>query len=97
VLVAAYAFRNGTVTAVTAPNYDILEHSDAVARDPVFGGRRIAYRFEARTNSLSLVWSHALGPQASLNLTYRYQVSVSDGDMGEYYSNFVALSFGYRY
>ncbi len=97
VLVAAYAFRNGTITAVTAPNYDVLEYSDAVARDPVFGDRRIAYRLEAKTSTLSLVWSHALGPRASLNLTYRYQVSVSDGDLGEYYSNFVALNFGYRY
>lgn len=96
-IVAAYAFRNGTITAVTAPSYGVLEHSDAVARDPVFGPRRIAYRLEAETNTVSLVWSHAFGPRASLNLTYRYQVSVGDGDMGEYYSNFVALNFGYRY
>jgi hypothetical protein len=97
VLVAAYTFRDGTITAVTAPNYGILESSDAVARDPVFGPRRIAYRLEAKTDTVSLVWSHAFGPRASLNLTYRYQVSVSDGDLGEYYSNFVALNFGYRY
>jgi hypothetical protein len=82
---------------VTAPNYAILGDSDAVARDPVFGSPRIAYRLEAKTDTVSLVWSHAFGPRASLNLTYRYQVSVSDGDLGEYYSNFVAVNFGYRY
>ena len=34
VLIAAYTFRNGTVTSVTAPDLEILEYSDAVALDP---------------------------------------------------------------
>lgn len=32
-----------------------------------------------------------------MNLTYRYQVSVSDEDLGNYYSNFVGINIGYRY
>ena len=98
VLIAAYAFRNGTVTSVTAPDYEILEYSDAVALDPVFGDPpRVAYRLRAKTDTISLVWSHAFGARTSLNLTYRYQVSISDEDLGEYYSNFVGINIGYRY
>ncbi len=97
-LVASYAWRNGTVTSVTAPDREILAYSDAVARDPVFGDPpRIAYRLKAKTDTISLVWSHAFGPRTSLNLTYRYQVSVGDEDLGEYYSNFVGVNIGFRY
>jgi hypothetical protein len=98
VLVAAYVFRNGTVTSVTAPDREILEYSDAVARDPVFGDPpRVAYRLRAKTDTISVAWSHAFGPRTSLNVMYRYQVSVSDEDLGEYYSNFVGINIGYRY
>ncbi len=98
VLVAAYTFRNGTVTSVTAPDLEILEYSDAVALDPVFGDPpRVAYRLRAKTDTISLAWSHALSARTSLNLTYRYQVSVSDEDLGNYYSNFVGINIGYRY
>jgi hypothetical protein len=97
-VVASYAWRNGSVTSVTAPDYEILEYSDAVARDPVFGDPpRIAYRLRAKTDIIGLVWSHAFGARTSVNLAYRYQVSRSDADLGEYYSNFVGIDFGYRY
>jgi hypothetical protein len=98
VLVVAYAWRNGTVTSVTAPDEEILEYSDAVALDPVFGDPpRVAYRLRAKTDTFSVVWSHAFGPRTSLNVTYRYRVSVSDEELGEYYSNFVGVNIGYRY
>lgn len=98
VLAASYTWRNGTVTSVTAPDAEILEYSDAVALDPVFGDPpRVAYRLRAKTDTIGVVWSHAFGPRTSLNVTYRYQVSVSDAELGEYYSSFVGVNLGYRY
>jgi hypothetical protein len=97
-LVTSYAWRNGSVTSVTAPDHEILEYSDAVALDPVFGDPpRVAYRLKAKTDIIGLVWSHAFGPRTSVNLSYRYQASRSDEDLGEYYSNFVGINIGYRY
>jgi hypothetical protein len=59
----------------------------------VFGDPpRVAYRLRAKTDTISLAWSHALSARASLNLTYRYQISASDEDLGNYYSNFVGIA-----
>ena len=93
----SYAFRNGTVTAVTPPNADILEYSSAVARDPVFSDttRLIAYRIQAKTNTVSLGWSHALSEHAAVNVAYAYRRTRADSDLGDYYSNLINISVSY--
>jgi hypothetical protein len=97
VLSAAYTFRNGTVTAVTPPDLEILEYSSAVARDPVFGTspRMVAYRFPGKTDVFALAWSHALGTNAAVALSYAYRRTRGAGDLGEYYSNLISLSVVY--
>jgi hypothetical protein len=96
-LSASYGFRNGTVTAVTPPDFEVLEYSSAVAIDPVFSNtsRLIAYRIAAKTDTLSLTWSHAFGRYTALNLTYAYRRSRADSELGDYYSNLIGLSVSY--
>ena len=96
-LSAGYSYRNGTVTAVTPPNYEILGFSSAVARDTVFSSttRLIAYRIAAQTDTVSLAWSHTLGRHAAVSLAYAYRRSRADADIGAYYSNLIGLTVSY--
>jgi hypothetical protein len=98
-LSAAYTWRNGTVTSVDQPDFEVLEYSSAVARDPVFGTspRMVAYRIKAKTDILSLAWSHTLGRHAAVNLAYTYQLSRTGSELGNYDSNLISLSLSYSY
>ncbi len=92
----SYFWRKGTVTAVTPPDFEILEYSDAVARDTVFGANLIAYRFQSKTDTVSITWSHALGRHSSVNLGYAYRKTTADsGDLDYYYANLINLSVSY--
>ena len=95
----SYSRRNGTVTAVTEPDLEVLEYSDAVARDTVFGGPpRVAYRLRAKTDSVFLTWSHAFSGRWSANLSYGYRRSFSDEEeVGAYYSNLVGINVVFSY
>lgn len=94
---AGYGYRDGSVTAVTQPDREILEYSDAVAVDTVFGTspRRIAYRFDGETDTLSLAWSHAFSAHLALTVSYAYRQTRSVGDLDPYYANVFAVSLGY--
>ena len=96
---AAYTYRNGTVTSVDQPDPEVLEYSSAVAVDPVFGTspRMVAYRIKAKTDVLSLAWSHTLGRHSSINLAYTYRLSSTGSELGDYYSNLVSISVSYSY
>jgi hypothetical protein len=98
-LSASYTHRNGTVTAVTPPEWEILEYSDAVALDTVFADDPplIAYRIKARTDTLALVWSRALGRHAALNFAYSYQRSTTETEPDNYYSNVLAITLNYSW
>ena len=87
--------RHGTVTAVTPPDIEILEYSSAVARDPVFSGNPVAYRFIADTDTLSIGWSRAIGRHASINLGYAYARSQGDEELGAYTANMINFSVSY--
>ncbi|MBI3527275.1 MAG: hypothetical protein HY067_04830 [Betaproteobacteria bacterium] len=87
--------RHGTVTAVTPSDYEVLEYSSAVARDPVFGGNLIAYRIITDTDTLSINWSHAIGRHSSVNLGYAYRRSQGEEDLGAYAANMINLSVSY--
>ena len=89
--------RHGTVTAVTPPDYEILEYSSAVARDPVFPGNSIAYRINADADTLSINWSHAIERHSSINLGYAYRRTQGDDDLDAYTANIVNLSVSYRH
>ncbi len=96
-LSVSYAFRNGTVTAVTPPDGEILEYSSAVARDPVFSDTTslIAYRIHAKTDTMSLGWSHSLSRYAAVNVAYAYRRSRTESELGDYYSNLISISVSY--
>jgi hypothetical protein len=98
-LSASYTWRNGTATAVTPPDREVLEYSSAVARDTVFSSTSplIAYRISAKTDIWALAWSHALSAHAAVNLAYSYLRSRTESDLGSYYSNLFMLSFTYSY
>ena len=87
--------RHGTVTAVTPPDYEVLEYSSAVARDPVFSGNPIAYRIMVDTDTLSINWSHAIGRHSSINLGYAYRRAQGEEDLDAYTANMVNLSVSY--
>ena len=91
----AVARRHGSVTAVTRPDFEILEYSSAVARDPVFGSNPIAYRIITDSDTASIHWSRALGRHASINLGYAYRRSQGDEDLEAYTANMVGLSLSY--
>jgi hypothetical protein len=93
----SYNWRTGTVTSVTGPDEEILEYSDRVARDPVFGNNEFAYRINADTQTIQLAWSHALGRHSAINLAYAYRRSRAEYDLGDYYANVISLGFSYSY
>jgi hypothetical protein len=95
VLAVSYSYRDGTVTAVTRPDLEVLEYSDAAVRDSAFGPGSVAYRFNAKTDSVSLNWGHQLGTGSAVNLGYTYRRSDAGSDLGAYYSNIVLLSISY--
>jgi hypothetical protein len=98
-LSAAYSYRSGSITSVTPPELEILEYSDAIARDPVFGGTTplIAYRIDAKTDTLSLAWSRALGTRTAFSVAYSYRRSTTDTEFDEYYSNMLAIALGHSW
>lgn len=93
----AYTWRKGTATAVTPPDEEVLEYSSAVARDFAFSSTTplVAYRIQAKTDLLSLTWSHALGAHVALNLAYAYTRSRTESELGNYYSNLISVSVTY--
>jgi len=63
------AARFGDVTASTRLNFQIFQYSNAIARDPAFGGDYIAYRLSGTTTwDFVAGVSLALGDSSSLNL-----------------------------
>jgi hypothetical protein len=99
VLSGALSWRDGSVTAVTRPDLDVLEYSDAAVRDGTFSDstRMVAYRVAAATWTAGLTWSHALGRSASVNVTYAYRSSRAEHGLGTYVSNILGISLGYSY
>ena len=97
-LSAAYARRNGTVTAVTPPDFEILEYSDAIARDTVFEPRWVAYRFadDVNTDLFSLSWIREFGSHASMSISYAYSTTAAPSDLGKYDSNVISLRVVYN-
>lgn len=99
VLSGSLSWRDGSVTAVTPPNFGVLEYSDAAVVDGTFSDstRRIAYRVAAATTVATLTWSHALGRSASVNVSYTYRSSRAEHGLGTYVSNIVGITLGYSY
>ena len=88
-------WRNGSVTSVTHPDFEVLEYSDAVLPDAAFGANAIAYRIQATSTLFSVNWNRVLAPGLALNLGYAYRRSDTDGDLGAYYANLFNLSVTY--
>lgn len=87
--------RHGTVTAVTPPDFAILEYSSAVALDPVFSGNPIAYRLKADADTLAINWTRALGRYSSVSLGYAYRKTQGDENLDAYTANMLNLSVSY--
>lgn len=98
-LSANLSWRDGSVTAVTAPNFAVLSKSDSAVIDRTFsnGGLMAAYGVDAKTWTGGLVWSHALGRNASVNLSYTYRSARAAHGLGTYVSNIFGIVFGYSY
>jgi hypothetical protein len=98
-LAASLSWRDGSVTAVTTPNFAVLSKSDSTVIDRTFsnGGLMAAYGVDAKTWTGGLVWSHALGRSASVNLSYAYRSARAAQGLGTYVSNIFGVVFGYSY
>jgi long-subunit fatty acid transport protein len=94
---AGYAYRDGSVTAVTQLDFEVLEYSTAVARDKTFGStpRRAAYRLDGHSDLWSIGWTHALSGHLAMTAAYAYRRFESAGDLDPYYANVVSLTLGY--
>lgn len=99
VVSASISWRDGSVTAVTLPNFGVLQYSDAAVVDGTFSDdrRRIAYRVDAGTTIATLTWSRALGQSATVNASYTYRSSRADHGLGTYVSNIFGIALGYSY
>lgn len=86
--------RHGTVTAVTPPDFEVLEYSSAAAIENVFSGNPIAYRINADSDTISINWSRELGRHCAASLGYAYRRSRND-DLGTYTANMFNLSVSY--
>ena len=94
---AAVADRRGDVTASTRLNAQIFEYSNAIARDPAFGGDYIAYRLSGATTWDFLAGaSLALGDQTSVNLAVTRALTYASGGI-EYQSTLVNASLLFTY
>ena len=91
----SYSRRHGSVTAMTPPDLELLEYSDAVARDPVFSGNTIAYRIKADSDTLSANWSHAIGRHSSVNIGHAYRRTQGDEELDAYTANMINLGISY--
>jgi len=89
------SWRDGSVTAVTHPDLEVLEYADAAVRDTVFAPNGVAYRIQARTTTLSLNWNHVLSRGMALNFGYAYRRSNTDTEIESYYSNLLNFSITY--
>src|SRR5258706_6576512 len=87
--------RHGTVTAVTPPDFEILEYSSAVALDPVFNRNPIAYRLTAHADTLAINSTRAIGRYSSVSLGYAYRTTQGDEDLDAYTANMFNLSISY--
>lgn len=98
-LSASLSWRDGSVTAVTTPNFSVLAKSDSAVIDNTFsnGGRMVAYGVDATTWTGGVVWSHALGRSASVNLSYTYRSAKAAHGLGTYVSNIFGILVGYSY
>lgn len=98
-LSVGYSHRTGPVVAVTRRDYEIFEYSDRIARDTVFSETMtlVAYRIQAKTDTASVSWSHALGQHAAISLSYAYRRSRAASDLGDYYANLISLSLSYSH
>lgn len=98
-LSASLSWRDGSVTAVTTPNFAVLSKSDSAVIDRTFsnGGLMAAYGVDAKTWTGGFVWSHAIGRSASLNLSYTYRSARAAHGLGTYVSNIFGIVFGYSY
>jgi len=97
-LSAALARRNGTVTAITPPDFEILEYSDAIARDTVFEPGWVAYRFadDVDTDLFSLSWIREFGLRTSMSVSYTYSTTPAPGELGKYDSSLLSLRVVYN-
>jgi hypothetical protein len=74
-LYAGYARQQGTIIASTPRYIEILDISDAVAPDPVFGEEIVAYTFDADSNIYMTGLSWAINGHTSINLGYERRES----------------------
>jgi hypothetical protein len=87
---AGVTARRGDVTASTRRDPEILSHSTAVTRDPVFGSDYVAYRISATTWTFTAGVSLAMNRHSSLNLAATRAFTYATGDIDYRYTQFSA-------
>ncbi len=91
-----YARRYGTVCSSTRIDRDVLLASSAVARDPVFGVDRVAYRVNAPSNFFNVLLNYALADQVAMEVTWEHR-DATTGDYIAYSNNVTRLVLHYSY
>lgn len=92
-----YTLRDGTVVASTPPDFTWFGISRAILPDPVFSSESlfVAYRTNAKTDIVSLNWSHELDRRLSFNFGYSFYRSRIEANFGNYYSSLFSANIGY--
>lgn len=93
---AGYSYRVGDVVSSTRRNSAIFGASKAIAADPVFGSDTIAYKLDARSHTIDLRVSHAIGDRMSLNLGLGRSFTYGDGG-NDYYGTHVTAAVMYDF
>ena len=66
-------WRDGDVASTAIPNTNIIDASEAITDDPVFGDNFFAYKIDAEVLSFAVDASIAVGGDASVVVGYEYQ------------------------
>ena len=82
--------------ASTRIDRDVLLASSAVARDPVFGVDRVAYRISAPSNFFNVLLNYALADQVAMEVTWEHR-DATTGDYIAYSNNVTRLVLHYSY
>jgi hypothetical protein len=83
-----YSYRDGEITSIATPNNTIITAANAIARDQVFGGGRVAYKLDAVTHTFNIDLNRAISDSVSFNLGYTYEDTQGESNI-DYDNNII--------
>jgi FimV-like protein len=83
-LYSTYTYIIGDIVSSATPTLAIINASDAIEPDDAFGGittNQFIYRLDSDTQVITLGYNHIITAKTSLDFSYRYVKTVSEGNI----------------